>query len=229
MPSQRDKWPLERGPIRGLSMLALDGIAPSLRPSIERSSTSLTSESDMSDLFRRQMIDYVEYHRDPRNGLMHVIGIIFLFLGAVLPLSLWQFDAFGLKISLGAILTLPVLVYWLLLDAALGAGILAFAVLLLAAAMMIVDHVHGIVLWALFAALIVLGFAAQAIGHQVFERNKPSLLDHPAHLWLGPMFVMAKLYMALGFRPSVADLIAPGWSPDQRRSEQLQSDQHSHP
>jgi uncharacterized membrane protein YGL010W len=183
----------------------------------------------MSDLFRRQMIDYVEYHRDPRNGLMHVIGIILLFSGAVLPLSLLQFDVIGLKISLGAILTLPVLLYWLLLDAALGAGILAFAVLFLAADMIIVEHVHGAALWALFAVLIVLGFTAQAVGHQVFERNKPSLLDHPAHLWLGPMFVMAKLYMAFGFRPSIADLIAPAWSSHQLRSEQLQSDQHSHP
>jgi uncharacterized membrane protein YGL010W len=226
---QRDKWPLAGDPIRGLSMLALDGIGPSLRPSIERSSTSLTSESGMSDLFRRQMMDYVEYHRDPRNGLMHVVGIIFLYLGAVLPLSLWQFDALGLKISLGAILTLPVLAYWLLLDAALGAGILAFAVLFLATAMMIVDHVHGAALWALFITLIVFGFAAQAVGHQVFERNKPSLLDHPAHLWLGPMFVMAKLYMALGFRPAVADIIASSRLPHQRRSEQLQGDQHSHP
>jgi uncharacterized membrane protein YGL010W len=181
----------------------------------------------MSDLFRRQMIDYVEYHRDPRNGLMHVVGIIFLFLGAVLPLSLWHFDAFGFRISLGAILALPVLIYWLVLDAALGAGILAFAVLLLAAAMMIVDHVQGLALWILFAGLVILGFAAQAVGHQVFERRKPSLLDHPAHLWLGPMFVMAKLYMALGFKPSIADIISPNWSPDQSVSDQLQGDQHS--
>jgi hypothetical protein len=79
---------LQLEPIRGLSMPVLDDIAQSLRPSIERSSTSLTSECGMSDLFRRQMIDYVEYHRDPRNGLLHVIGIVFLFLGAVLPLSL---------------------------------------------------------------------------------------------------------------------------------------------
>lgn len=183
----------------------------------------------MSDLFRRQMIEYVEHHRDPRNGLMHVIGITFLFLGAVLPLSLWQFDIFGLKISLGAILTLPVLLYWLLLDAAIGAGILAFAVLFLTAAMMIVAHVHGAALWMLFGALVVLGFSAQAIGHQVFEGNKPSLLDHPAHLWLGPMFVTAKLYMALGFRPSVADIIAPDWPLHSRGSEPLRGDQRSHP
>ncbi|WP_315755155.1 MULTISPECIES: Mpo1-like protein [unclassified Bradyrhizobium] len=183
----------------------------------------------MNAMFRRQMVDYVEYHRDPRNGLMHVFGIILLFMGAVLPLSLWHFDAFGIRIGLGAVLALPVLLYWLLLDAALGAGILAFAVLFLAAAMMIADHVHGVAFWALFAALIIFGFVSQTVGHKVFERNNPSLLDHPAHLFLGPMFVMAKLYMALGLRPSVADLIAPNWSPDRLASDRLQGDQHPRP
>jgi uncharacterized membrane protein YGL010W len=183
----------------------------------------------MNAMFRRQMVDYVEYHRDPRNGLMHVLGIILLFLGAVLPLSLWHFDALGLRISLGAVLALPILIYWLLLDAALGAGILAFAVLFLAVAMMIADHVHGLALWALFAALIIVGLISQAVGHKVFERNNPSLLDHPAHFFLGPMFVMAKLYMAFGLRPSVADLIAPTWASDQLASDQLQGDKHSHP
>jgi uncharacterized membrane protein YGL010W len=183
----------------------------------------------MNAMFRRQMIDYVEYHRDPRNGVMHVLGIILLFLGAVLPLSLWHFDAFGFRISLGAVLAVPVLLYWLLLDTALGAGILGFAVLFLAAAMMIADHVHGVALWALVAGLIIIGLVSQAIGHKVFERNDPSLRDHPAHLFLGPMFVMAKLYMALGLRPSVADLIAPSWSSDRLASDQLQGDQHSRP
>jgi len=94
---------------------------------------------------------------------------------------------------------------------------------------MIVDHIHGTALWTLVAGLIILGLIAQAVGHQVFEGNKPSLLDHPAHLWLGPMFVMAKLYMALGFRPSVAGLIAPTWSPEQLASDRLQGDQHLRP
>jgi len=180
----------------------------------------------MNAMFRRQMVDYVEYHRDPRNGLMHVLGITLLFLGAVLPLSLWHFDAFGIRIGLGAVLVLPMLFYWLLLDAALGAGILAFAVVYLAVAMMIADHVHGIALWGLFAALVICGLISQAVGHKVFERNNPSLLDHPAHFFLGPMFVMAKLYMAFGFRPSVADLIAANCSSDQYASGRIQGDQH---
>ena len=51
-----------------------------------------------------------------------------------------------------------------------------------------------------FCVLIVIGVAFQIIGHQVFERRQPALLDNPTHLLLGPMFVMAKLYIALGFR-----------------------------
>ncbi len=43
----------------------------------------------MNAFFRRQLADYVEYHRDPRNCIAHIFGIIFLFLAAVLPLTMW--------------------------------------------------------------------------------------------------------------------------------------------
>lgn len=182
----------------------------------------------MNERFRRQMMDYVVYHRDPVNGLMHVVGIVFLFLGAMLPLSLWHFDAFGLKISLGAVMALPVLIYWLLLDATLGTAILAGTVVLLAVAMIIVDHVNIVAMWSIFVGLVVVGFGAQAVGHRVFEGNNPSALDHPAHFWLGPMFVMAKLFIAFGFRPDLAAIIAPAGSPGSLASDRLQGDQRSH-
>jgi uncharacterized membrane protein YGL010W len=51
--------------------------------------------------------------------------------------------------------------------------------------------------------------ASQIIGHQVFERRQPALIDNPSHLLLGPMFVMAKLFIALGFRGDLAAIIAP--------------------
>jgi uncharacterized membrane protein YGL010W len=64
-------------------------------------------------------------------------------------------------------------------------------------------------MWLLTAVLLVAGVASQIIGHQVFERRKASMADHPAHLLLGPMFVMAKLFIALGFRPDLASIIQP--------------------
>jgi uncharacterized membrane protein YGL010W len=106
-------------------------------------------------------------------------------------------------------MVLPVLIYWLLLDASLGLAIVGAAILLLSAAASIVSHASVTIVWSITAVLIVVGFAVQAVGHQVFERRAPALLDNPSHLLLGPMFVMAKLFIVLGFRNDLAIVLQP--------------------
>jgi uncharacterized membrane protein YGL010W len=161
----------------------------------------------MSDFFKRQLADYVEYHRDPWNCAMHVLGIIALFFAAVLPLSLWPINALGLHMTLATIMVLPVLAYWLVLDAALGTAIVVAAALLLSAAAFVVSHASLAVVWSVTAVLIVIGVGFQIVGHRVFEQRQPALVDNPSHLLLGPMFVMAKLFIALGFRHDLAAII----------------------
>jgi uncharacterized membrane protein YGL010W len=163
----------------------------------------------MNAYFRRQLTDYVEYHRDPRNCAAHVFGIISLFLAAILPLTLWPVSAFGREASLAVVMALPVLIYWLALDATVGLAIVAVAVLLFSAAALIVAHVSLIGVWALAIVLAVAGVTSQVVGHKVFERRKPSMADHPSHFLLGPPFVMAKLLIALGFRDDLAAIIGP--------------------
>lgn len=163
----------------------------------------------MGEFFKRQMAIYIEYHRDPRNAFMHVCGILLLFTGAVLPLSLTKFHILGVPVTLGALLALPAFIYWLLLDVALGIGILVAAVIPLSIAAMIANHSDTAMMWSIFGVLIVLGLSAQTIGHQVFEGREPSLFTFPNHLMLGPMFVMAKLFIAFGFRPDLAAIIGP--------------------
>ena len=138
---------------------------------------------------------------------MHVFGIVFLFQAAVLPLSLWSITVFGIQANAATIAVIPVLIYWFLLDFALGTAILAAAILLLSTAAVIVSHVTTVTMWTLTAILIVVGVASQIIGHRVFEKRQPALVDNPTHLLLGPMFVMAKLFIALGFRRDLATII----------------------
>jgi uncharacterized membrane protein YGL010W len=138
---------------------------------------------------------------------MHVVGIAFLFLAAILPLSLWSITVFGFQTSAAAIAVVPVLIYWFLLDFALGAAILGAAIVLLSIAAVIVSHATTAGMWSLMAILIVVGVASQIVGHRVFERRQPALVDNPTHLLLGPMFVMAKLFIALGFRRDLAIII----------------------
>ncbi|HZP68308.1 MAG TPA: Mpo1-like protein [Pseudolabrys sp.] len=161
----------------------------------------------MSTTFQRQLTDYVEYHRDPTNCALHVVGIVLLFLAAVLPLSLWPVTLFGLQTNIGLLLTIPVLIYWLILDVVLGVPLVAGAAVLLTAAAAISSHASVTAVWIITAVLLVIGVSAQIIGHQVFERRKPALLDNPPHLLMGPMFVMAKLFIAFGFRGDLAVII----------------------
>jgi uncharacterized membrane protein YGL010W len=163
----------------------------------------------MTSYFRRQLADYVEYHRDPWNCAFHVFGILTLFTGSVLPLSTWPVSLFGIHTTLAVVAALPVLIYWLVLDVGLGLAIAAAAALLLLGAAVITSHVTMIQMWSVTAILIIAGVAFQVIGHQVFERRKPSLTDHPGHLLLGPMFVMAKLLIAMGLRRDLAGIIEP--------------------
>jgi uncharacterized membrane protein YGL010W len=161
----------------------------------------------MSAFFKRQLADYVEYHRDPWNCTMHVLGIIALFFAAILPLSLVPIHALGVHTTLAQIMVLPVLAYWLVLDTAIGAAILGAAVVLLTAAAFVANHASTGVLWSVTVTLIVVGVGFQVIGHRFFERRQPALVDNPSHLLLGPMFVMAKLFIALGFRRDLAVII----------------------
>ena len=115
-----------------------------------------------------------------------------------LPLTLVHFSVFGVEVSLAVILALPVLVYWLMLDAGIGLGILAAMIVLLSVATAIGNQVSIVMMWSIFAVLIVLGVASQIVGHRVFEERQPSMVDHPTHFLLGPMFVMAKLLHCTG-------------------------------
>jgi len=163
----------------------------------------------MTAYLQRQLTDYVEYHRDPWNCAMHVLGILLLFLGATLPLSMWQVSLFGFQTTVATLSALPVLIYWLVLDFRLGLAIAGVAVLLLSTALVIIDHAGTTTVWVTTAVLITTGVASQIIGHQVFEQRQPALVDNPSHLLLGPIFVMAKLFIALGFRHDLAAIIGP--------------------
>jgi uncharacterized membrane protein YGL010W len=186
----------------------------------------------MNSYLLRQLTDYVEYHRDSRNCAMHVAGIVSLFLGAVLPLSAWAVAPFGVQTSAATIAVLPVLLYWFVLDTALGTAIVGAAVVLLSGAAMIVNHTTSAGMWSISAALIVVGVVSQIVGHQVFERRQPALMDNPTHLLLGPVFVMAKLFIALGFRRDLAGVLqqAPQTSPHSSLlyAEQAQAEPRPH-
>jgi len=157
--------------------------------------------------FQRQLVEYADYHRDQRNCLMHVIGNPILFVAAVLPLSLLPVIVFGIPTSAATLLVIPVLILWIAWDVGIGMAIVGAAVPLLFVAATIVKHVSVTTVWIITALLIVIGWALQIVGHQYFERRRPALLDNPIHMLISPMYIFAKLFVALGFRRDLAALL----------------------
>jgi uncharacterized membrane protein YGL010W len=161
----------------------------------------------MGDIFRRFLLEYAEYHRDERNCLMHLIGNPILAVAAFLPFSLLPVTVFGLHTNAAAVLVIPALLFWMALDVTIGLAIAASAVPLLLVAALIAAHVSVAWVWTIAIGLFVIGWAMQIFGHKYFEGGWPALLDNPMHMLMSPMFVFAKMYVALGLRPDLVSIV----------------------
>ncbi len=168
----------------------------------------------MSGIFRRELASYADSHRDQVNGLMHIIGNPILFVAVVLPLSLLPVTVFGVQTSAAPLLVIPALILWMAFDFAIGLAIVVTAIPLLWIAAAIAGHVSVAGVWIIAVAMFVIGWTLQIVGHQVFEHKRPSLLDDPLHMLISPMYIYAKLFVALGFRPDLAAIL-------QKSSQQL--------
>jgi uncharacterized membrane protein YGL010W len=167
----------------------------------------------MKALFRREIAAYADAHRNRTNGWMHIIGNPILFIAVVLPLCLVPLTIFGLSTSAAPLLVIPALIVWIAFDLGIGLAIAATSVPLLWIAADIAAHVSVAAVWIVAVILFVVGWGLQIVGHKMFEHNWPSLLRDPLHMLMSPMYVYAKLFVALGFRADLAAIVAKSATP----------------
>ncbi len=161
----------------------------------------------MRDYFRRQLVYYAQAHRDHVNGVMHIIGNPIIFIGVVLPLCLVPVTVCGIHTTLAPVLVIPALLLWTVWDVALGLAIVVAAIPLLFIAAAIAGSVSITAVFVIAVTFFVLGWALQIIGHQVFEGKRPTLLDNPVQMLISPMYMFARLFIALGLRPDLAAVL----------------------
>jgi uncharacterized membrane protein YGL010W len=162
----------------------------------------------MHRFFCRQLALYARYHRDPRNCATHYMGIPLLFVAAILPLQASRVDVFGLALPLGTALTISAIAGWIAVDFGVGATLALLTSALLGFADLVVAVHSPLLTWSSAAALFVMGWSFQFIGHAVFERRRPAFTDDLSLLLIGPMFVVAKILVGLGLRDDLAPFVA---------------------
>ncbi len=125
--------------------------------------------------------DYAAYHRTAGNKVFHRIGIPLIMLsllGLLARVPLGPIDAAQVLIAIAAI-------YYLVLEWRLAIPMIAVSIAL---------YVLGraMPLW-LNAALFIIGWILQFIGHSVYEKRQPAFFRNFLHLLVGPLWILNDL------------------------------------
>ena len=149
----------------------------------------------MPSLFARQLATYASYHRDARNRATHFIGIPAIVFSILLPLALVRADG----ISGAVVLAVAALAGWIALDRMIGLAMAVMLLPMLVVAEWIARTCGTSTVWILFAVFFVGGWAFQLVGH-AWEGRRPALADNLFQAFIGPMFLMAEVFIALGLK-----------------------------
>jgi uncharacterized membrane protein YGL010W len=149
---------------------------------------------------------YEESHRNPVNERIHFVAIPLIMLSllgllaAVHPWLAYALVAasmvYYLRVHpwLAYALVAASMVYYLRLSA-----VFLVSMALVSGAMLGLVHVMGEHVLSISATVFLLAWIAQFVGHRI-EGRKPSFFEDLQYLWVGPIFVLSKLFLKLGIR-----------------------------
>jgi uncharacterized membrane protein YGL010W len=149
----------------------------------------------------QQMSVYGAYHRDARNRATHFVGVPIIIFALLIALGWLRLNIAGIALSGAMLFVIIVHAYYFRLDIALAAAMTIFTLVLLyfseqAAQLPFVQS------FAIFLVLFVGGWILQLVGHY-FEGRKPALVDNFFQIFVAPLFLMAELFFAFGWKPAL--------------------------
>lgn len=152
-----------------------------------------------------QMSFYLRYHRNPKNKLTHFLGVPLIMFSVFVLLGLVRIQIGDVSITAASMLAIGVLAYYFRLDAVLAVAMTLFTAVLLIAANRVCTLGTPVAL-TVFGAAFVGGWILQLVGHG-FEGRKPALVDNYFQVFIAPIFLMAEVFFALGYKRDVAERV----------------------
>ena len=151
--------------------------------------TSTTTDSNHSEPRRVDQLiaHYGESHQNPRNEVIHFIAIALIMLSLVgMLFAVHPFVAYAFVAAS--------MVYYARLS-----GVFLVSMVLWSALTVAMVFAMGPRVLAISMAIFVGAWILQFIGHRI-EGKKPSFFEDIQYLWIGPLFVLSKLFGKLGIR-----------------------------
>lgn len=153
-----------------------------------------------------QMSFYLRYHRNPKNKLTHFFGVPMIMLSLFVLLGLVRIQLGDVSFTAASALAVAVLAYYFRLDAVLAVAMTLFTAVLLLAANRVCALGAPAAL-TVFAVTFIGGWILQLVGHAV-EGRRPALVDNLFQILIAPIFLMAEVFFALGYKREVAERAA---------------------
>ena len=135
----------------------------------------------------RLLAHYGESHLNPKNELIHFIAIPLIMLSLLgMIFTLHPYAAYAFIAAS--------MVYYARLSLVFFGTMILWSAILLA-----LVHAMGELVLPLSVGIFVGAWILQFIGHKL-EGKKPSFFEDIQYLWVGPLFVLSKLFGKLGIR-----------------------------
>jgi uncharacterized membrane protein YGL010W len=140
----------------------------------------------MSPVLQGHFSDYSSFHRTPGNKACHYVGIPLIVLSLLALLArVPLFELGGFTVTTAEVVLVAATAYYLTLDVALAAMMLAASILFAAIGRVLPVPVS--------VGLFVLGWIFQFVGHYVYEKKSPAFFRSFAHLLVGPLWILARV------------------------------------
>ncbi len=158
---------------------------------------------------QEQLSTYKSVHLNKKNVMTHIIGVPLIIWSLLVLLSLIQLPLLlpmtEQPVTASMLFFVIVLAYYFFLHLTLAVAAMLLLSPVLYSAIQI-THLDN-ALW-IAVAVFVVAWIIQFIGHH-YEKAKPAFVDDFNQLLIGPMFLLAELFFALGSLKKLEQEITP--------------------
>lgn len=148
------------------------------------------------------LLKYGESHQNPVNKLIHWVCVPAIVWTVVALLWSIPFPELGLQLPVplnwATLTLLAVQVYYFRLSLTLGAGLLAYNAAMIWLSFWVQNNVSW-PLWQVALLVFVVAWIGQFIGH-IIEGKRPSFFQDLQFLLIGPAWLMAFVFRAVGLK-----------------------------
>lgn len=148
---------------------------------------------------------YGSHHQNTTNAIMHIIGVPFIMLGVLIPLTWLGIDVMGWNVSVALLVYIALGTFYFSLDKACAVLFLVYAGVVLYGANFISADFPSSQAWMISGASFFGGYIFQFIGHGI-EGKAPALMKHPVQSQVAaPLFIVVELFKLMGVKEDMFD------------------------